>query len=103
MPVLVFPDDSLPYHGKADSSDTATRAVLSQQSSEDGGKWHPITFFSKSLSLVEQNYEIHDKDMLAIIQALEEWWHFLEGTPVRAVSFLVVFWEEVVMLSAKGR
>jgi len=28
---------------------------------------------------VEQNYEIHDKEMLAIIHALEEWRHFLEG------------------------
>jgi hypothetical protein len=28
---------------------------------------------------VEQNYEIHDKEMLAIIRALEEWRHFLEG------------------------
>jgi len=28
---------------------------------------------------VEQNYEIHDKEMLAITQALEEWRHFLEG------------------------
>ena len=26
------------------------------------------------------NYEIHDKEMLAIVQALEEWRHFLEGT-----------------------
>ena len=41
--------------------------------------WHPIAFFFKSLSLVERNYEIHDKEMLAIICALEEWWHFLEG------------------------
>ena len=81
VPVLVFPDDSLPYHIEADSSNTATRAVLSQQtSSENGGKWHPIAFFSKSLSPVEQNYEIHDKEMLAIIQALEEWRHFLKGT-----------------------
>ena len=80
-PILVFPDDSLPYHVKADSSDTPTGAVLSQQSLEDSGKWHPIAFFSKSLSPVEWNYEIHDKEMLAIIWALEEWWHFLEGTP----------------------
>jgi len=28
---------------------------------------------------VERNYEIHDKEMLAIIRALEEWRHFLEG------------------------
>ena len=50
-------------------------------SPENGGKWHPIAFFSKSLSPVEWNYNIHDKEMLAIIQALEEWQHFLEGTP----------------------
>ena len=81
-PVLVFPDDSLPYRIEADSSNAATGAVLSQQTSlENGRKWHPIAFFSKSLSPVERNYEIHNKEMLAIIQALEEWWHFLEGTP----------------------
>ena len=79
--VLVFPNNSLSYCIEADSSNTATRAVLSQQTSlEDGGKWHPIAFFSKSLSPVERNYEIHDKEMLAIIRALEEWQHFLEGT-----------------------
>jgi len=37
-----------------------------------------MAFYSKSLSQVEQNYEIHNKEMLAIIQALEEWRHFLE-------------------------
>jgi len=42
-------------------------------------KWHPVAFYSKSLSSMERNYEIHDKEMLAIIRALEEWRHFLEG------------------------
>ena len=51
---------------------------MSQQSTADG-KWHPVAFYSKSLSSVERNYEIHDKEMLAIIRALEEWRHFLEG------------------------
>ena len=41
-------------------------AVLSQQLETDG-KWHPVAFLSKSLSAVEQNYEIHDKEMLANI------------------------------------
>ena len=80
-PVLIYPDDSCPYCVEANSSDMATQAVLSQwPSSENGGKWHPVAFFSKSLSPVEQNYEIHDKEMLAIICALEEWQHYLEGT-----------------------
>jgi len=51
---------------------------LSQQSTTDG-KWHPVAFYSKSLSSIERNYKIHDKEMLAIIRALEEWKHFLEG------------------------
>jgi len=38
-----------------------------------------MAFYSKSLSSMEQNYKIHDKEMLAIIHALEEWRHFLEG------------------------
>ena len=54
-PILALPDNSRPYCVEADSSDFATRAVLSQQNLEDG-KWHPVTFVSKSLSLVERNY-----------------------------------------------
>jgi len=38
-----------------------------------------VAYLSKSLSETERNYEIHDKEMLAIIRALEEWRHFLEG------------------------
>ena len=78
-PILTLPDNSRPYRVEADSSDFATGAVLSQENPEDG-KWHPVAFLSKSLSPVERNYEIHDKEMLAIIRALEEWRHFLEGT-----------------------
>jgi len=77
-PVLVSPQDSEPFRVEADSLDFATGAVLSQQSTMDG-KWHPIAFYSKSLSSVERNYEIHDMEMLAIIHALEEWRHFLKG------------------------
>jgi hypothetical protein len=58
--------------------DFVTDAVLSQLSPEDG-KWHPIAFMSECLSPVECNYKIHDKEMLAIVRALEEWRHFLEG------------------------
>ena len=77
-PILTSPDNSRPFRIEADSSDFATGAVLSQQSLKDE-KWHPVAFLSKSLSAVERNYEIHDKEMLAIIRAMEEWRHFLEG------------------------
>jgi len=87
-PVLVSPQESDPFRIKADSSDFATGAVLSQQSMTDG-KWHPVAFYSKSLSSMERNYKIHDKEMLAIIRALEEWRHFLEGA-----TYLVEIWTD---------
>ena len=59
------------------SLDFATGAVLFQQLTTDG-KWHPVVFYSKSLSSVEWNYEIYDKEILAIIHTLEEWRYFLE-------------------------
>ena len=76
--VLVSPQDSEPFHIEADSSDFASGAVLSQQLPGEE-KWYPVVFYSKSLSPVEYNYEIHDKEMLTIIHALEEWRYFLEG------------------------
>ena len=41
--------------------------------------WRPVTFISKSLSDTERNYEIHNKEMLAVVRCLEAWRHFLEG------------------------
>jgi len=65
------PQDSKPFWVETDSLDFTMGAVLSQQSITDG-KWHPMAFYSKSLSSVEWNYKIHDKEMLAIIHVLEE-------------------------------
>ena len=76
--ILASPDNTRPFWIEADSLDFATGTVLSQQNPEDGN-WHPVAFLSKSLSTVERNYEIHDKEMLAIIRTMEEWRHFLEG------------------------
>ena len=78
-PVLISPDYAKPFRIEADSSDYATGAVLSQISPTDE-KWHPVAFYSKSLSPVERNYDIHNKEMLAIIRSLQEWRHFVEGT-----------------------
>jgi hypothetical protein len=51
--------------------------VLEQKGAD--GLWHPVAFYSKSLNKHEQNYEIYNKELLAIIQALEEYCHYLEG------------------------
>jgi hypothetical protein len=76
--VLVLPNDDLPFRLEADGSGIATGVVLSQQQVDDNA-WHPVAFLSKVLNPVEQNYEIHDTKMLAIIRGLEEWRHYLEG------------------------
>src|SRR3979490_302888 len=43
------------------------------------GTWKPVAYMSKALNDVERNYDIHDKEMLAIMQALAEWRHYLQG------------------------
>jgi hypothetical protein len=78
-PILRIPNDISPYRLETDSSDFATGVVL-EQLGEDG-LWHPVAFYSKSLNEHERNYEIYDKEMLAIIRVLEEYRHYLEGHP----------------------
>src|SRR5258707_11773020 len=81
-----MPDDMGSYLMEADSSGYATSVVLSQMRDDD--KWHPVAFISKGLSPAERNYDIYDKEMLAIIRALEQWRHYLEGSthPVQVLT-----------------
>jgi hypothetical protein len=51
-------------------------AVLSQLIDK---KWRPVAFMLKAFNKVERNYEIYNKEMLAIMKALGEWKHFLIG------------------------
>ena len=62
---------------EVNASDYATEGVLSMEGED--GKWSPVAFLSKSLNETERNYEIHDKEMLAMIKGLESWRHLLEG------------------------
>jgi len=45
--------------------------------------WRPVAFISKSLSDIERNYKIYNKEMLAVVRCLEAWRHFLEGVMVK--------------------
>ncbi len=77
---FVLPRDEGQYKVEADASNFATGAVLSQLQDKE---WHPIAFQSQSLSEAERNYDIYDKELLAIVRALEEWRHHLEGADER--------------------
>ena len=76
-PVLAAPDIDKKMRMEVDASDYATEGVLSMECGD--GLWRPVAFLSKSLNEMERNYEIHDKEMLAIIRGLEAWRHLLEG------------------------
>ena len=62
---------------EVDGSDYAMKGVLSMKYKD--GLWRSVAFLSKSLNKTKRNYEIHDKEMLAIIRELENWRHLLEG------------------------
>ena len=75
-PVLAAPDLDIKLRVEVDTLDYATGGVLSIECED--GLWRPVAFLSKSLNKIERNYEIHDKEMLAIIRELEAWRHLLE-------------------------
>ncbi len=74
--VLAIPMEGGRFHVEVDTSEGAIGAILSQ---EQDGKWRPVSFLSKALSVTEQNYEIYDKELLTIMLTLDEWRHYLMG------------------------
>lgn len=77
-PVLIQPNPELQFIVEVDASDCGVGAVLSQRSPSDQ-KLHPCAYFSRKLSSAERNYDIGNRELLAIKLALEEWRHWLEG------------------------
>lgn len=77
-PILMMPDPSRPFEAETDASDGAIGGQLGQR--DENGKLHPVAFFSKKLGGPELNYPIHDKELMAIIEAFKEWKHYLSGT-----------------------
>ena len=63
---------------ETDASDLAIGACWMQ---EHDGRWHLIAYMSRKLSPAEQNYDIYDKELLAIVAALETWRVYAEGLP----------------------
>ena len=81
----MMPDHSKPFQIESDASKVATGAVLTQLDSN--GDRHPCAFLSKTLSPTERNYEIYDRELLGIVRALDEWRHYIQGSPHRTVVY----------------
>ena len=74
-PVLIFPDPGRQFIVEVDASDTGIGAVLSQRAAEV----HPVAFLSRRFTPAERNYDVGNRELLAVHEALEEWRHWLEG------------------------
>jgi hypothetical protein len=76
-PILTHPDFQKPFFLETDAFDFALATVLSQPDKD--GCLHPVAFHARKFTAAEINYEIHDKELLAIVDLFQEWRHFLEG------------------------
>ena len=82
--LLVAPNLDKEFRVEADASNFATGGVLSIKCEDS--KWKLVAYISKLLNETERNYEIYNKEMLAVIRCLEAWRHFLKGTKVNLKS-----------------
>ena len=69
---------------ETNASDHALVAILSTWSN---GEIRPIAFHSRAFSAVEINYDMHDKELLVIIESFKKWWHYLEGVAILVVVY----------------
>ena len=80
-PILAILDIDRKIRVEVDALDYATGGVLSTKCKDS--KWRLVAFISKSLNTMEQNYEIHNKEMLAVIRCLEAWRYYLKGAKLK--------------------
>jgi hypothetical protein len=85
-PVLSIPDTTRPFSIMTDASLLAAGAILLQE--DTNTDLHPCAYFSKTFIAAERNYDIYDRELLAVILALTEWKQYLQGTthPVTIIT-----------------
>ena len=74
QPVISLPRREGKFRVEMDVSGHTIGGVLSQ---EQDGKWKPIAFLSRMMQPVERNYEIYNKKLLVIVEALIKWRQYL--------------------------
>jgi hypothetical protein len=102
-PILVHFDPAKPIRLETDASGYAIAGIILQQAGEvweatEGlsdrlervaiGHWHPVAFWSRSMSPAERNYTVSNQEMLAIVMSCRHWRHYLEGAqhPVEVLT-----------------
>jgi RNase H-like domain found in reverse transcriptase len=72
-PVLHRPNYDLPFTLEVDASQYTTGAILYQ--SNDKGRLCPVGYHSHTLNPVERGYDVHDRELLAVMRGLRQWQH----------------------------
>ena len=64
-------DLEYPIQIETDVSGYTIDGVLSQLTSDNSGRWHPLAFFSHKIIPAEIKYKTHDNELLAIVEAFK--------------------------------
>src|SRR5487761_639035 len=100
-PVLVPPDPNRQFELETDASPFATGAIIFQRephpddtTDPDGfpinkGKRRVIGYHSQTLSSVEQNYPIYDREYLGVMRGLRHWSYLLKNTPEKSPVLVI--------------
>jgi len=85
-PILVHWEPDRHLVMETDTSDYTLAVIISMKTSE--GELHPITFHSCTFTGAKLNYNVHDKELMAIFEAFKHWRHYLEGSasPIDVVT-----------------
>jgi ribonuclease HI len=102
-PILAQPQVDKQFELEVDASGFATGAVLMQKGNDN--KKHPVGYYSATLNDAERNYDIYDLELLAVVNALEHWQHFLAGSPHKVVVYTdhlnLQYWQEPHKISRR--
>ena len=95
-PILRQPQLERQFELEVDASGYAIGAVLMQR--QEDGKCHPVGFYSTTLNDAERNYDIYDKELLAVVKSLENWRPYLAGSPHKVIIYTdhmnLQYWRE---------
>jgi hypothetical protein len=83
QPVLKQPDFTKPFAVFTDASAYGVGAILSQEggpNTQNRTKYHPIAYYSATFTETERNYDVYDRELLAIMKAITHWRPYLIWT-----------------------
>ncbi len=95
-PVLLMPKLDQPFELEVDASNYAIGATLNQK--DELERWHPVAYYSTTLSEMERNYDIYNRELLAVVKSLHHWRTYLAGAPHQTIIHTnhsnLLYWKE---------